>query len=169
MTRNSFALGLALVTGMAFASACAQVDGDDLGDEDLVGQSQHAVGCPYTTTDVNQFHTQYVLAFNADVPADIGCLYEGNATFVDPATGTLITGRSNIQNQLSFYQAGTHMVATTRYAIVGGGNTALASASYQILDDSTNGVVAAGQSADVLRRQSNGTWLLVVDHPFGGQ
>ena len=174
MTRQfrSLVQGMVLVTGMAFASACAQTD--EL-DEDLaVGQEEGALidaagGCPYLTSDINQFHAKYVQAFNADDPPKIGCLYEGNATFVDPATGTLIMGRTNIQNQLVFYQTGTHMVATTRYAIIGGGNVGLLSAAYTIYDDASGGVVAAGQSADVVRRAANNMWMLVVDHPFGGQ
>jgi ketosteroid isomerase-like protein len=30
-------------------------------------------------------------------------------------------------------------------------------------------VEIAGQTSDVLRRQSDGNWLIVIDNPFGAQ
>ena len=162
-------LGLFLLAGIVFAPACAQQEDVDDPGLDEIEDYGGSWSCPFATTDFNQFHAKYVQAFNADDPPKIGCLYEYNATFVDPATGTFIMGRTNIQNQLVFYQTGTHMVATTRYAIIGGGNVGLLSAAYTIYDDASGGVVAAGQSADVVRRAANNMWMLVVDHPFGGQ
>jgi ketosteroid isomerase-like protein len=61
------------------------------------------------------------------------------------------------------------MAAETRYCITAAG-VALASASWQIRGTGPDGqrVEIQGTSADLLRRQVDGRWLLVVDHPFGG-
>jgi ketosteroid isomerase-like protein len=59
------------------------------------------------------------------------------------------------------------MRADTRYCVTVG-DVALASASWQITGTEPQGapVDVRGISADLLRRQPDGRWLLVVDHPF---
>jgi ketosteroid isomerase-like protein len=61
------------------------------------------------------------------------------------------------------------MKAETRYGIQSA-DVALASASWSIEGTGPDGDPRAvhGTSADLLRRQTDGRWLLVVDHPFGG-
>jgi ketosteroid isomerase-like protein len=79
------------------------------------------------------------------------------------------SGHAAIRTVLSQFQAMGEMTADTRYCITAG-DLALASASWQIKGTGPDGqpVDLQGASADLLRRQADGRWLLVVDHPFGG-
>jgi ketosteroid isomerase-like protein len=60
------------------------------------------------------------------------------------------------------------MAAETRFCITAA-DVALASAVWRIAGTGADGqsVEIQGTSADLLRRQEDGRWLLVVDHPFG--
>lgn len=173
MTRqlHVFGLGSVLLAMVAFAPACAVQDeeGDLIGDESLESNGHHGHDCPYSVTDPADYHATYVIAFNSDDPHNIGCLYEYNASFFDPLTQTLVTGRENIENAIAPLMQGTTMTAYTRFGYEGGGNLWLGSAAWVITSDADGSVVAQGQSADSLRRQSNGQWRQAIDLPFGGQ
>ncbi len=73
-----------------------------------------------------------------------------------------------IAEALSQYQAAATMTLDTRYCIQSG-DVALASAAWCITGTGPAGepVEVRGTSADLLRRQTDGRWLLVIDNPFG--
>jgi ketosteroid isomerase-like protein len=114
------------------------------------------------------FHRTYVEAFNSGSVEPLVSLYESDAALV-PEPEEVVSGHAAIREALSRYQTIGRMTATTRYCITSG-EVALASASWQIDGTGPDGrpVSVAGTSADLLRRQGDGRWLLVVDHPFGG-
>ena len=114
------------------------------------------------------FHRSYVKAFNSGSVEPLVNLYESDAALV-PQPEEVVAGHVAIREALSRYQATGRMTAETRYCITSGDVT-LASASWQIDGTGPDGrpVSVAGTSADLLRRQGDGRWLLVVDHPFGG-
>jgi ketosteroid isomerase-like protein len=115
------------------------------------------------------FHAAYVEAFNSGGVEPLLDLYEETGTLLDP-TGQPVSGHAAIESALRQYQAVGEMTAETRWCIEAG-DVALASASWQISGKDPRGepVVVEGRSADLLRLQEDGRWLLVVDHPFGGQ
>ncbi len=114
------------------------------------------------------FHQSYADAFNSgDVDSVVG-LYERAARFV-PQPNQVASGHAAIGEALRRFQAMGTMAAETRYCLTSG-DVALASASWRINGAGPDGepVALQGTSADLLRRQADGRWLLVVDHPFGG-
>jgi uncharacterized protein (TIGR02246 family) len=112
-------------------------------------------------------HRLYVDAFNSGSVEAVLSLYERDATFV-PQPGQVLSGLKAIGEALQQFQSQGTMTAETRYCITGG-DVALASATWRITGSSRDGNVIKfeGTSADVLRRHSDGYWLLAVDHPFG--
>jgi uncharacterized protein (TIGR02246 family) len=118
-------------------------------------------------TQPEDFHRSYTEAFNSGDIAALLDHYERDATFV-PQPGQTASGHSAIGEALRRYQAVGKMAAETRYCVLSG-DVALASASWQIKGSSQDGhpVEVQGTSADLLRRQRDGRWLLVVDHPWG--
>jgi ketosteroid isomerase-like protein len=114
------------------------------------------------------FHHSYVEAFNSGSVEPLVTLYESDAALV-PQPEQVASGHAAIREALRRYQAIGRMTAETRYCVPSG-DVALASASWQIEGIGPDGraVSVEGTSADLLRRQADGRWLLVVDHPFGG-
>ena len=96
-------------------------------------------------------------------------LYEPDAVF-EPALGTVLRGVDQIRPALAEfaalkptleYEGDTDCVIVGDVALVSNNWTATA----QLPDGST--LRQAGQSADVLRRQPDGSWLVLVDQPRG--
>ncbi len=112
-------------------------------------------------------HRIYVEAFNSGNVEAVLSLYERDATLV-PQPGQVLSGLTAIGEALQQFQSRGKMAAETRYCI-NAGDVALASASWRIKGTGPDGkpIELHGTSADVLRRQSDGHWLLAVDHPFG--
>ena len=112
-------------------------------------------------------HRRYVEAFNSGNVEPLLDLYEPGAS-LSPQPEIVVSGHAAIGDALSQYQAVGKMTAETRYCIQNA-DVALASASWSIEGTGPDGepIAVHGISADLLRRQSDGRWLLVVDHPFG--
>jgi ketosteroid isomerase-like protein len=121
-----------------------------------------------TVTRPEDFHRSYTAAFNSGNVQALLSHYERDATLV-PQPNQLASGHEPIRAALQHYMAIWRMTAETRYCITCGG-IALASAIWRISGIGPDGqpVEVQGTSGDVLRRQSDGRWLLAVDHPFGG-
>jgi uncharacterized protein (TIGR02246 family) len=117
-------------------------------------------------SDPGEFHRSYADAFNSGDIEAVVTLYEPEAVFV-PQPNTELSGQAAISDALKRFQAAGQMNASTRYCVTVG-DVALASASWQITGTDPEGVLVdiRGISADLLRRQPDGRWLLVVDHPF---
>jgi len=119
-------------------------------------------------TTPEAFHRSYAEAFNSGDLNLLVSLYEQGSVLV-PQPGQVVSGHAAIREALGQYLAVGKMAAETRYCITAG-DVALASASWQVSGTGPDGrpVAVKGTSADVLRRQADGRWLLIVDHPFGG-
>lgn len=118
--------------------------------------------------DPREFHSKYVDAFNSGGVAAVLSLYEPQGAFV-PAPDQVLVGHASIGESIQQFQSVGTMAGETRYCIVCG-DVALASAAWEIKGTGPDGelVEVKGASTDLLRRQRDGRWLLVVDHPFGG-
>jgi ketosteroid isomerase-like protein len=113
------------------------------------------------------FHRSYAEAFNSGDVQSVVNLYEPNAVFV-PQPDQVVSGHAAIAELPKQFQALGHMLGAMRYCI-SAGEVALASATWQISGGGPDGkpIDVRETSADLLRRQPDGRWLLVVDHPFG--
>jgi ketosteroid isomerase-like protein len=112
------------------------------------------------------FHRSYAEAFNSGDVQSVVNLYEPNAVFV-PQPDQVVSGHAAIAELPKQFQALGHMLGAMRYFISAG--EVLASATWQISGGCPDGkpIDVRETSADLLRRQPDGRWLLVVDHPFG--
>ena len=96
-------------------------------------------------------------------------LYEPGATLVIPPSGPPVTGLSAIREALERVLAlKRKMVLDTTYCIQAG-DVALLRGKWSLTDTGPLGesVTMEGESAEVARRQPDGRWLYVIDHPLG--
>jgi uncharacterized protein (TIGR02246 family) len=95
-------------------------------------------------------------------------LYEPDAAFA-AQPGVLAHGPSGIRQSLSVFVSmkGTLDLKVTRVLEAGG--LALVAGSWSFKGTGPDGapVALTGRNADVLRRQTDGSWRFVIDNPWG--
>ena len=113
-------------------------------------------------------HTQFVATFNAGNLDAVMALYEETAVLV-PQPGLITTGRqANRQALLQFLALKGTMQIRTTFAIKSG-DVALLRGEWTLNGTGPDGAAIEmnGKNVEVARRQSDGTWLFAIDHPFG--
>jgi uncharacterized protein (TIGR02246 family) len=108
--------------------------------------------------------TECVHARDLDALVD---LYEPDAVF-EPQPGIVVRGRDAIRTALGELLALEPAMSTTTVQVLdGGGDIALVVNEWSMTGTAPDGseVRQGGRSADVLRRQPDGRWLVVVDKP----
>ncbi|MGH9132832.1 MAG: YybH family protein [Ilumatobacteraceae bacterium] len=113
-----------------------------------------------------QINAQFADGFNGrDVEALLD-LYDPDGSVVEP-DGSVSVGTAAIRGHLErLVGLGGRMVSTNRSAVVVG-DIALVTADWQIPGSEVVGELS-GQSAEVLRRRSDGSWVYVIDQPLSG-
>lgn len=113
-----------------------------------------------------ELHATFADAFAAaDVDALVG-LYETGAIQVQ-RDGRVLTGPENLRSVfVGLLGSGTEMSGTQQEALVAG-DIALTSTRYEVQTEDANGdhLTAHLVTAEVSRRQDDGTWLVVIDAP----
>ena len=118
-----------------------------------------------TPADVDH---QLIAAINAgDVDSAVRC-YEPGAALVSER-GTTAIGTTAIREVLLGFMAIKPKMTIEVPLVIESGDTALLHAKWTTVgtDADGNRVDFAGQSTEVVRRQADGTWLFVIDNPFG--
>jgi uncharacterized protein (TIGR02246 family) len=107
-------------------------------------------------------------AFNRGDLDAVLALYEPNATMV-PQPGQVAEGHAAIREALNRFLVMRPTLTPAKRALVIAGDLALL-----IVQATLNGKSADGApvriehtSSDVLRRQADGSWLFVIDNPWG--
>jgi uncharacterized protein (TIGR02246 family) len=95
-------------------------------------------------------------------------LYVADAVFV-PKPGTSVQGHEAIRASLSEFMQLNLPIKTTHKQILVSGDVALLISDWIIEGNGPDGkpVKMTGTSSDVVRRQADGTWLVMIDNPFG--
>ena len=98
-------------------------------------------------------------------------LYEPGATFVMPSAlgeGS-VTGLAGLREAISGFLAINPKLTVNAERTVLAGDTALVIGNWTLVGRDENGhdIDIAGRYADVVRRQSDGRWLYVIDNPNG--
>lgn len=103
-----------------------------------------------------------------DVEAALA-LYEPGAAFV-PEPGTVVHGLDAIREALERFVALNPRLSGEIQRVVDAEGTALVINRWALAgtDPAGHPVELAGTSADVLRRQPDGAWRILVDDPWGG-
>lgn len=121
-----------------------------------------------TPYEVYELFSEY---FNAGTIDLLLTLYSDDAVLL-PTAGQEARGKDAIREALNgFLALKGEFQFVARPTVVESGDTALVMAKWTLKGTSPEGgpVEMAGQTSDVLRRQPDGNWLIVVDNPFGAQ
>lgn len=112
--------------------------------------------------------TQLVNAMNKCELEMALSLFEPGAAFV-VKPGVVVTGTLAIRETLAGFMALKPMLTIEAQQVVEAGEVAQYCARWNIrgTDPSGNPVQLSGRSSSILRRQSNRTWLFLVDNPWG--
>jgi uncharacterized protein (TIGR02246 family) len=118
-----------------------------------------------TPEDVDRLFAENLSAGKLDA---LVALYEPQATLM-PSPGKLVSGSAAIRESLSGFLAGKPHMALSARTVAQSGDLAVVTAKWDLSMTGSDGKPAkmTGQSVEVVRRQSDGSWLFVVDLPFG--
>lgn len=96
-------------------------------------------------------------------------LYEPDAAFV-PQSGQVVAGVSAIREALANLLALKPTIAGETLHVVEAHEVALVTVKWELRGTGPDGgsVRRSGVSADVLCRQPDGSWRVLIDHPSGG-
>lgn len=94
-------------------------------------------------------------------------LYEQGGSFT--GTGQVASGIEAIRQALSAFLAMKPRFTAEAKTVAQAGDIALTSAKWSMTATGPDGnaITMTGHSAEVVRRQADGTWLFVIDAPFG--
>jgi uncharacterized protein (TIGR02246 family) len=97
-------------------------------------------------------------------------LYESEAAFA-PRPGEEVTGRAATRDALQQFAALKPRLRGEITSVLTAGDVALVHNRWQLEGTQPDGspVEMRGQSADVLRRASDGGWRIVIDDPWGAE
>ena len=112
----------------------------------------------------------FVQAFNAgDIEAMLK-LYEPSASLT-PQPGQVVSGSKALREALSGFVARKPRMTLQARTLAEAGDIALTTSKWVLEGTGPDGkpMKAEGQSAEVARRQPDGTWLIVIDNPHGLQ
>ena len=95
-------------------------------------------------------------------------LYEPGAA-LRPSPGQSVQGSEAIRAALAGFLAMKPKISLTPRLLGACGDVALVSASWKLSGTGADGnaVDMTGQSAEVVRRQADGSWRFAIDSPFG--
>ena len=111
---------------------------------------------------------QLMEALNRGRLDDALALYEPQATML-AEPGEPVTGTAALRQALQGFINLRPTVKSERHAVTHAGDVALYSSQWTLAGTGPDGrpVTMQGRSADILRRQPDGRWLIVVDNPWG--
>jgi len=112
-----------------------------------------------------EMNETFARAFNSRAISNLMALYEDDAVLCVAAERTA-RGKTEIAAELrALLQTPGTMISRNNFCIEHG-DIALLRADYAIRD-ATGTIILSGSSAEIARRQADGSWLYVVDHATG--
>ncbi len=97
-------------------------------------------------------------------------LYEADGVLI-AQPGSVAKGRAALRDALAAFAALRPTLTSDGEAVIESDDIALYCGKWQLTgtDPAGNNVRMQGRSSDVLRRQPDGTWLIAIDNPWGGE
>jgi ketosteroid isomerase-like protein len=120
-------------------------------------------------TNPQDLDRAYAEAFNAHNLDALLALYEEHAIHVGPLSHEPVKGKAAIRDALEHsLRVRGSMTLETTYCYQSD-DIALLRSKWRVAGKAPDGrpVEIAGISSDVARRQKDGSWLFVIDHPLG--
>jgi uncharacterized protein (TIGR02246 family) len=113
-------------------------------------------------------HRLFADAFNSGDLESIIALYEPEAALV-PQPMQVVKGISAIREALRGFLALKGRISVKTQYIIRAEDMALMRGKWHLIGTGSDGksIEMNGNSTEVIRRQPDGSWLLVIDHPFG--
>jgi uncharacterized protein (TIGR02246 family) len=116
----------------------------------------------------DQIYADFAKCLNAGDMEGLLGLYEPGAVFVR-GPGDHVSGQADLRTVLQgFLDTKGQISFKVRHAVQNG-DIALLSNEYTLhgTDPEGNPITMTGKTAEVLRRQPDGRWLFIIDHPSG--
>jgi len=123
------------------------------------------IKAPTKPEDMNNTFTQ---AYNSGNVDNIDLLFESEAKVVTYDKSTISGQKEYHQEHLNLLKLGGKMTSINQSCIIFE-DIALLSAAWKINTWNEDGepLEISGKSTEVIRKQNDGTWLYVIDSPFG--
>ena len=115
-----------------------------------------------------EFLKSYVEKFNAKNVSSLIDMYETDACFqVQP--GQVVKGLENIRQSLQGFIDMNGNLQSNVKGVIQASNLALVNTEWLFSGTGSDGkpLNICGKATDVLRQQSDGTWRIVIDNPWG--
>jgi uncharacterized protein (TIGR02246 family) len=114
-------------------------------------------------------HTQFQKAFNAGDLQGLMKLYEPDAVLIPEPEAEAVKGVQAIRSALEGFLALKGRIELQTKHVVQHGDIALLRAAWRFTGTGPDGkpVEMTHGSAEVVRRQPDGSWRYIIDHPFG--
>ena len=115
-----------------------------------------------------EFLISYVKKFNAGDISSLISLYETEACFVSQA-GEVVKGIENIRQRLQSFINMNGKIDSKVNGVIHTNDIALVNTEWSFNGSGPDGksVTIIGKATDVLRQQSDGTWRILIDNPWG--
>jgi uncharacterized protein (TIGR02246 family) len=115
-----------------------------------------------------EVHTLFAEFFSAGDLDRLMSLYEDSASFLSRDIG-LVRGKEQIREHFATIIADNETMELAVKKVVRADDLALLLSDWTIYQDADSGRIALahGRTSDVVRRQQDDSWLLVLDNPYG--
>ena len=119
-----------------------------------------------TPEEVHELFSQLFEAGDLD---ELISLYEPDAVMV-PEPGKPVSGSLAIREALQAFLSVSGKLDLRVQRVIVAGDIAMICSSWTLNGTGPDGVAIAlqGQTSDVVRLQDDGSWLFVIDNPYGG-
>jgi uncharacterized protein (TIGR02246 family) len=114
-------------------------------------------------------HELFAEHFSAGNLEELMALYDPNAVMEQP-DGTVLNGREAIRAHLAGFLALECRMNLTVDKVIQNGNLALLLSNWTLTGADTGGdaIESTGRTSDLVQQQADGTWVLLIDNPYGG-
>lgn len=115
-----------------------------------------------------EFLISYVKKFNSGDINSLISLYETEACFVSQE-GEVVKGIENVRQRLQSFIDMNGRIESKVIGVVQTNDIALVNTEWSFNGSGPDGkaVTITGKATDVLRQQSDGTWRILIDNPWG--
>ncbi|MED4780012.1 YybH family protein [Brevibacillus choshinensis] len=122
----------------------------------------------YMVMKPEDMNTTFAQAYNSGNIDNLLALYEPNGILLTP-DGSLEQGIQNLRQTLSDLLSLRGTMISNNVFCIPFENIALLRAHFTLngFDASGNDIQITGHTSEIVRKQPDGQWLYIVDHPFG--
>ncbi|MCP9471398.1 MAG: DUF4440 domain-containing protein [Nitrospira sp.] len=121
-----------------------------------------------SATTPQMLHSLFIAAFNSGNLDALVALYEPGAALVTPE-GATQTGAGQLRTSFQALIGMKGRMTIDTVCVIEADGIALLRGSWSLESSAPDGapVTMKGQSIEAARRQQDGSWRFIIDHPFG--